>query len=267
MILTILILIVGIGILWSKHQAQEKRINLLIASIDEKNKQFDDLYFQYLQYKNLYLSSETIKLTPAIYIPPGKKNFNENFVFSIHRLSGKMPLIMETHPLWYTVSRVKTVFLIILLTIFFLVLPIHLSVEAHPGRTDSSGSHTCRTNCESWGLGYGEYHYHGGGGSSGGSTESTNTAPVIESNQLESSQRFMEYRNTVLTGTPTNIPTRIPTRRPTRMPSPTATGVPSPTAEPALLASPIGKAKPELANVQPSKPQGFFEWLFSLFGV
>ncbi len=31
---------------------------------------------------------------------------------------------------------------------------------AHPGRTDSSGGHTCRTNCASWGLSTGEYHYH-----------------------------------------------------------------------------------------------------------
>ncbi|CAM4505255.1 copper amine oxidase N-terminal domain-containing protein [Paenibacillus macerans] len=37
---------------------------------------------------------------------------------------------------------------------------------AHPGRTDSKGGHTCRTNCEKWGLEYGEYHYHNGGGSS-----------------------------------------------------------------------------------------------------
>jgi len=33
-------------------------------------------------------------------------------------------------------------------------------VFAHPGRTDSSGCHTCRTNCPSWGLSYGEYHCH-----------------------------------------------------------------------------------------------------------
>jgi|SRR3989338_3967563 len=31
---------------------------------------------------------------------------------------------------------------------------------AHPGRTDSYGCHTCRTNCPSWGLDYGEYHCH-----------------------------------------------------------------------------------------------------------
>lgn len=31
---------------------------------------------------------------------------------------------------------------------------------AHPGNTDSYGCHTCRTNCPSWGLSYGEYHCH-----------------------------------------------------------------------------------------------------------
>lgn len=33
-------------------------------------------------------------------------------------------------------------------------------VLAHPGRTDASGCHTCRTNCSSWGLSSGEYHCH-----------------------------------------------------------------------------------------------------------
>ena len=31
---------------------------------------------------------------------------------------------------------------------------------AHSGRTDSSGCHTCKTNCPNWGLDYGEYHCH-----------------------------------------------------------------------------------------------------------
>jgi hypothetical protein len=35
-----------------------------------------------------------------------------------------------------------------------------LIAQAHPGRTDASGCHTCRTNCSSWGLGTGEYHCH-----------------------------------------------------------------------------------------------------------
>lgn len=34
------------------------------------------------------------------------------------------------------------------------------TASAHPGRTDASGCHTCRTNCSSWGLPYGEYHCH-----------------------------------------------------------------------------------------------------------
>ena len=33
-------------------------------------------------------------------------------------------------------------------------------VFAHPGNTDSSGCHTCRTNCPKWGLSTGEYHCH-----------------------------------------------------------------------------------------------------------
>lgn len=51
---------------------------------------------------------------------------------------------------------------LILVLIAFLVLAPQNSF-AHPGRTDSSGGHTCRTNCDDWGLSYGEYHYHGGG--------------------------------------------------------------------------------------------------------
>ena len=44
------------------------------------------------------------------------------------------------------------------------VLVIHRSPAfAHPGRTDASGCHTCRTNCSKWGLRTGQYHCHGGG--------------------------------------------------------------------------------------------------------
>ncbi len=34
------------------------------------------------------------------------------------------------------------------------------SAYAHPGKTDANGGHTCRTNCEKWGLETGKYHYH-----------------------------------------------------------------------------------------------------------
>lgn len=48
---------------------------------------------------------------------------------------------------------------------------------AHPGRTDARGGHTCRTNCEKWGLEYGEYHYHNGSSSSSSKSSSKSSAP------------------------------------------------------------------------------------------
>jgi len=53
--------------------------------------------------------------------------------------------------------RIKT-FIAIVVIANFIVSPV---AQAHPGRTDSKGCHTCRTNCtEKWGLEYGEYHCH-----------------------------------------------------------------------------------------------------------
>jgi hypothetical protein len=127
------------------------------------------------------------------------------------------------------------------------------SAEAHPGRTDGSGGHTCRTNCESWGLGYGEYHYHGGeGSSSGGSTGGSYTAPVQE---------------VVALPTNTPAPLRLPTRVPTRIPTPTATVALSPTAIPTPTSAPTKKVQPVKASVTPQKPQGFFDWLLSVLGL
>src|SRR3989344_3500455 len=51
----------------------------------------------------------------------------------------------------------KTLAFLCLLSILF-ISPVQ--VFAHPGRTDRYGCHTCRTNCPSWGLSYGEYHCH-----------------------------------------------------------------------------------------------------------
>lgn len=47
--------------------------------------------------------------------------------------------------------------LISLIIILFLSGQVH----SHPGRRDSQGGHTCRTNCEQYGLKTGEYHLHG----------------------------------------------------------------------------------------------------------
>lgn len=47
----------------------------------------------------------------------------------------------------------KYIFLLIILFIPF-------TTFAHPGRTDANGGHTCKTNCQSWGLKDGQYHLH-----------------------------------------------------------------------------------------------------------
>lgn len=57
-----------------------------------------------------------------------------------------------------------------------LILSSSTVIEAHPGRTDGNGCHTCRTNCEKWGLSYGEYHCHNGGSSNQASSSSGGTS-------------------------------------------------------------------------------------------
>jgi hypothetical protein len=49
---------------------------------------------------------------------------------------------------------------LILITVMTVCVTPYSFVSAHPGRTDSSGCHTCRTNCSNWGLSSGEYHCH-----------------------------------------------------------------------------------------------------------
>lgn len=38
------------------------------------------------------------------------------------------------------------------------------TVHAHPGRTAADGCHSCKTNCEKWGVPTGRRHCHGGSG-------------------------------------------------------------------------------------------------------
>jgi len=83
----------------------------------------------------------------------------------------------------------------VLLCCFLLLLPF--TANAHPGRTDSNGGHTCRTNCEKWGLKYGEYHYHNGGGSAsnGGSSSTSKSAPSspvpkVDENQVKADKYY-----------------------------------------------------------------------------
>ena len=71
------------------------------------------------------------------------------------------------------------------LIMIMIVILSPLYVEAHPGRTDSNGCHTCRTNCAKWGLRYGQYHCHGKTNSSTSSsnTNKTTTTKVLDSNK------------------------------------------------------------------------------------
>jgi hypothetical protein len=149
---------------------------------------------------------------------------------------------------------VKFKLLLILPLSLLLLFSASSSVEAHPGRTDASGGHTCRTNCESWGLGYGEYHSHGGGGTSGSSTGQSYNAPVQQVVTLPTTPPI-----------PQRLPTKIPTRIPTNTPAPSVTFAPSPTAIPSPTIEPTKKPKVVKASVQAQKPQGFLDWLFSLF--
>ena len=61
-------------------------------------------------------------------------------------------------------------------------------VKAHPGRTDSNGCHTCRTNCDKWGLSTGEYHCHNGGETTENQTNlisDDNTQPQVQKGTTE----------------------------------------------------------------------------------
>lgn len=50
-------------------------------------------------------------------------------------------------------------------TSLIIILFLSGQVHSHPGRRDSKEGHTCRTNCEQYGLKTGEYHLHGGSNS------------------------------------------------------------------------------------------------------
>ena len=89
---------------------------------------------------------------------------------------------------------------------FFTFFP--LVSFAHPGRTDSSGCHTCKTNCPNWGLNYGEYHCHNSKGtvqpkepikSTYGANGTGSTAPapeykVVKVNSVKSETKTAEKK-------------------------------------------------------------------------
>lgn len=70
----------------------------------------------------------------------------------------------------------RKVFYLSLSMLCCLALLLPSITNAHPGRTDSNGGHTCYTNCEKWGLEYGEYHYHNDGDSSKSNSDSNSNS-------------------------------------------------------------------------------------------
>ncbi len=58
-----------------------------------------------------------------------------------------------------------------------------MNTFAHPGRTDSNGCHVCKSNCENWGLSYGEYHCHNTGSKN---NNNNNKTSINQNNQTVS---------------------------------------------------------------------------------
>jgi len=105
----------------------------------------------------------------------------------------------------------------------FLYIPLLIMVafpvivQAHPGRTDSSGCHTCRTNCASWGLSTGEYHCHRSKG------VPQPLAPVRSIQAEHVTVPAPEYavpKNTTNVVTPRVVPIVVSTTSPKIVPSP-----------------------------------------------
>lgn len=64
---------------------------------------------------------------------------------------------------------------------------------AHPGKTDSNGGHTCKTNCAKWGLELGEYHIHG---------EKAKTAPKAKTEAKKTAKRESRQVTVEIISTP-----------------------------------------------------------------
>jgi beta-lactamase superfamily II metal-dependent hydrolase len=70
---------------------------------------------------------------------------------------------------------------IVTLTVTASLLLSPLAAHAHPGGTDSNGGHHCWTNCEKWGLKYGQYHYHNGTSTNQTSSSKSTTSGTVSS--------------------------------------------------------------------------------------
>lgn len=155
-------------------------------------------------------------------------------------------------------------------TIFLITILLIPSITlAHPGRTDSSGCHTCRTNCASWGLSTGEYHCHR---SKGVPQPEEPIRSIRNENGVGTTVPAPEYKvpvnNTIKTQTSTN--TTI---------APTIKVIPKPIVKPASvieaeeksvisytineIPKPNPRPTPQVTETKkPNTIKRFFNWLF-----
>jgi beta-lactamase superfamily II metal-dependent hydrolase len=70
---------------------------------------------------------------------------------------------------------------IVTLTVTASLLLSPIAAHAHPGKLDSNGGHTCWTDCEKYGLKYGEYHYHNGNGTNDTTPPKSNPNNTVSS--------------------------------------------------------------------------------------
>jgi len=83
-----------------------------------------------------------------------------------------LPIYYESVMIYSFIHKNSIKLLLAAVVISFGLLFLPKITLAHPGNTDSSGGHYCWTNCTSWGLSYGQYHYHSG------SSLPTYTSPI-----------------------------------------------------------------------------------------
>jgi murein L,D-transpeptidase YcbB/YkuD len=92
---------------------------------------------------------------------------------------------------------------VLILALFF-GLSLPSAALAHPGNTDSSGCHTCRTNCPKWGLSTGEYHCHR-------AKALPQPLEPIRSHNNGTTEPWPEYKNTAPAVAPVSVQKTIPT--------------------------------------------------------
>lgn len=114
----------------------------------------------------------------------------------------------------------------IVLNIIVVLFLVVFTVSAHPGKLDKNGGHTCKTNCEKWGLKDGEYHYH--------------NRPIPASTPIPES---------TITSTPTPTPTPTPTTA-----ASTRIAIPTPTSTPTVTSTPAPTPKTTLISIAALDP-------------